>query len=466
MKMPATTVVRGAPACTHWFRRRQETWVGIAPSRWLPLAFVVLATAAGAQTEQLLHSFRTFDSGSSPSYNGYPLVLPNGHVVGTALYGSSAVGEGNGVVFQLVPPTKTDPNWAYHVIHRFAGGADGAVPYGGLTLGANGILYGMTSEGGAANCGVVYQMTPPAQSPTGTWEEVVLYSFQASNPADGCYPWNTQLLYDSSTGSLYGTTSGGGLYNESGYMGIIFRLDPPAEAGGSWTETILYSFTRNADGAWPSGTLAGDPEGVIYGTNAAGVVWSYNTSTGALSTVYTFQGGTDGALPYGGVIGPFPYSDQPQYYYLLGTTFAGGGSTNCEFVQPGCGTVFAINLPFYAGQVATDTILHAFDGTDGNNPETGLARIGSAAWGTTGGCAAHAGASQCGTLNYYGTLFKVQVSGTTHYSLTYEPVYSFVGGGLGGVPETGLAGDTAGNIIGMTEVGGAWGGGTVYEWVP
>ena len=233
MKMPATTVVRGAPACTHWFRRRQETWVGIAPSRWLPLAFVVLATAAGAQTEQLLHSFRTFDSGSSPSYNGYPLVLPNGHVVGTALYGSSAVGEGNGVVFQLVPPTKTDPNWAYHVIHRFAGGADGAVPYGGLTLGANGILYGMTSEGGAANCGVVYQMTPPAQSPTGTWEEVVLYSFQASNPADGCYPWNTQLLYDSSTGSLYGTTSGGGLYNESGYMGIIFRLDPPAEAGGS-----------------------------------------------------------------------------------------------------------------------------------------------------------------------------------------------------------------------------------------
>jgi uncharacterized repeat protein (TIGR03803 family) len=65
-------------------------------------------------------------------------------------------------------------------------------------------------------------------------------------------------------GVLYGTTSGGA----SNY-GAVFELTPPASSGGSWTETILHSFTGGADGGVPNGlTLA--PDGTLYGTTLGG----------------------------------------------------------------------------------------------------------------------------------------------------------------------------------------------------
>jgi uncharacterized repeat protein (TIGR03803 family) len=325
----------------------------------------------------------------------------------------------------------------------------------------------------------VYQLTPPA-SGTGKWQETVLQNFQSTNAGDGCAPSNSQLLFDSNTGSLFGTTIyGGGTSDIPVYetYGTLFRLDPPAVAGGAWTETILYAFTGGSDGAYPSGGLAGDPDGgTIYGTAqgggsaGAGVVWGYNTSTNEMSTVYTFLGGDDGALPQGGVIGPFPYSVQATDYYLLGTTAAGGGSSNCGYLTngvetAGCGTVFAINLLLTSqGQSVTETQLHAFTGTDGAFPGSGLARVGGGAWGTTfeGG----PGWSASGDGGGAGTLFEIQISGFTHYTLSYVPVYNFAGSPDAANPATGLAGDSAGNLYGMTASGGADGIGTLFEYVP
>lgn len=45
--------------------------------------------------------------------------------------------------------------------------------------------------------------------------------------------------------NLYGTTVHGGIANG----GIVFRLVPPAEAGGLWAEEILYAFKGGSDGA-------------------------------------------------------------------------------------------------------------------------------------------------------------------------------------------------------------------------
>jgi len=452
----------------------------------VPILFcAAFAATAGAQTDQVIFNFNFDKTGWEPNQNGYTLVESNGDVIGTAQYGGTDE-KGHGVVFEAKPPTKKNPNWGYQVIYRFKGGeADGETPVNGVTSGSNGLLYGMTQAGGAG-CGVVYQLTPPAQSTTGKWEETVIHDFQSTSSGDGCGPSNAQLLFDASTGSLYGTTIYGGMPGSLGdeAYGVLFRLDPPAQAGGSWTETILHAFTGGSDGAYPSGGLAGDPDGgTIYGTAqnggsaGFGVVWGYSTSTGELTAVYTFLGGSDGAFPEGGVIGPFAYSVLGTADYFLGTTAAGGGSTNCYLFNigvdsSGCGTVFAINLLLTSqGQSVTETQLHAYSGTDGAVPLSGLTRAGGGAWGTTSeGGPAWGGSS--GACSYgCGILYEIQVSGTTHYSLSYSPIYDFQGAPSdGAAPTTGLATDSAGNLYGMTAGGGAndldGGAGTLFKFVP
>ena len=66
----------------------------------------------------------------------------------------------------------------------------------------------------------------------------VLYNFNAY-PGDGAGPAGG-LTVDAS-GNLYGVTNGGGAYCASqGGCGTVYELSP--SAGGTWTETILYSF--------------------------------------------------------------------------------------------------------------------------------------------------------------------------------------------------------------------------------
>jgi uncharacterized repeat protein (TIGR03803 family) len=58
------------------------------------------------------------------------------------------------------------PAQTYKVLHTFTGGADGAVPYAGLTRDTKGNLYGTTYSGGdlscadGQGCGVVFELTP------------------------------------------------------------------------------------------------------------------------------------------------------------------------------------------------------------------------------------------------------------------------------------------------------------------
>jgi hypothetical protein len=105
----------------------------------------------------------------------------------------------------------------------------------GVVAGPNGALYGVT-PGPLGGYGSVYELQPPPESaaPTEKWTETVLYSFTGQN-GDGADP-NSLVL--GANGIVYGTTTVGGTY---GY-GTVFELQPPA-SGGTWTETVLYSFT-------------------------------------------------------------------------------------------------------------------------------------------------------------------------------------------------------------------------------
>jgi uncharacterized repeat protein (TIGR03803 family) len=149
--------------------------------------------------------------------------------------------QGDGNVFELGPTT--EGTWNYRVLYSFTGQPDGQEPEyacDALTADQGSNLYGVTTFGGEYDAGTVFEVSPPAAGGT-TWTETVLYSFNpntndAANPVAG--------LISDKNGNLYGTANGGG---GLGY-GAVFELNPPTVSGGTWTESVIYSFTGGLQG--------------------------------------------------------------------------------------------------------------------------------------------------------------------------------------------------------------------------
>jgi uncharacterized repeat protein (TIGR03803 family) len=109
-----------------------------------------------------------------------------------SLYGTTATGGGRnnvGVVYRLAAPAPGRALWQETVLHRFHKG-DGANPLAGVTFDAAGVLYGATVQGGAANAGSIYTLTPLSDGTV--WQERVLHVFKlggdAANPLDTLLP--------------------------------------------------------------------------------------------------------------------------------------------------------------------------------------------------------------------------------------------------------------------------------------
>jgi uncharacterized repeat protein (TIGR03803 family) len=169
---------------------------------------------------------------------------------GTTSYGGSSE---NGTVFSLAPPASPGGAWTKATLYNFNGTPDGSSPYySGVVIGKKGTLYGTTLFGGTAGYGTVFELRPPA-SPGGVWTEVVLHSFAGGS--DGELPY-AGLAIGSGPGGypvLYGTTTYGGTgpctVNYPG-CGTVFSLTPPASPSGAWTEAVLHNFTGTpTDGA-------------------------------------------------------------------------------------------------------------------------------------------------------------------------------------------------------------------------
>jgi uncharacterized repeat protein (TIGR03803 family) len=206
--------------------------------------------AAGWQ-QTVLYSFQGRPDGSAPYPT--PVLDAAGNLYGT----TNAGGPRNlGIVYMLAP--QADGSWTEQVLHGFAGGADGANPLAGLIFDRSGNLYGTTSYGGTSNCGIAFALGPNA---AGGWTERLLHTFLGVTAYDGENP--NGLTFDAH-GSLYGTTTGGGVDNP----GTIFKMTH--NSGGGWQETVLYSFTAGDDGAYPSSGVVLDPAGNIYGTTLWG----------------------------------------------------------------------------------------------------------------------------------------------------------------------------------------------------
>jgi uncharacterized repeat protein (TIGR03803 family) len=224
------------------------------------------ASPGGVWTETVLHQF-TFTGD-----DGFASVAPLAIGAGGVLYGTTESGgafEG-GTVFSVTPPAIAGDAWTEAVLHSFAGGSDGSLPTAGVTVNAKGILFGTTNTGGGSNncandCGTVYALVPPTVSGA-IWTEKILYSF--SNGANGANPYGGVAI--GAGGVLYVATPQGGDQSCTGGCGTVISLTPPASAGGEWTPALVYSFTGGNDGGYPEDTLALSSKGLFYGTAGIG----------------------------------------------------------------------------------------------------------------------------------------------------------------------------------------------------
>jgi uncharacterized repeat protein (TIGR03803 family) len=279
-----------------------------------------------------------------------------GNLYGTASGGYQ--GEGLGTVFELSP--HANGKWTEEILYSFTNGDGGNDPVAGLTSDAAGNLYGTTFTS-LYGCGNVFELVHGAKD---TWTEKVLLTFGQGH---GCYPDGT-MIFDA-TGNLYGTASGGGHYKDhcTYGCGAVFELIPGPKR--NWTAKMLHLFTGK-DGISPSGNLLFDRTGSLYGTTSGGGQYGRGAvfemapqSNGPWKEklLYSFNG-IDGAEPAGLI---FDATGN-----LYGTTQYGGASgPRCSAY--GCGTAFKLT-PGANGKWK-EKVLHIFgSGEDGYLPEGGL----------------------------------------------------------------------------------------------
>lgn len=208
------------------------------------------------------------------------------------------------------------------------------------------------------------------------------------------------------------------------------------------TFTVLHTFTSvsgsnatNSDGAYPYAELILSGN-TLYGTakyggsSGKGTVFAVNTNGIGFTTPYNFNGGSDGANPYAGLI-------------LSGSTLYGTASAGGSL---GAGTVFALNI------AGTDfTVLHSFTLPDpsGNNsngayPYAGLILSGNTLF----------GAANDGGSSGKGTVFAVKTN-----SSSFTTLHSFSSGSGGAYSSAGLI--LSGNTLYGTDYGNL-GKGTVF----
>ena len=294
----------------------------------LSVALVLQAGALQAKTLfQDLHDFAGQPDGDSPISE---LVLDSqGRVYGTTTRGGS---NGNGTVYRITLPTTKNGPAKTEILHSFQPG-EGAIPEGGILIGADGGLYGTTNAGGAHGRGSVYRLDPQ------TFALTTLHSFNSDNDhtdgsaavagltagpggllygttglggslgggtvfavspkgdgvfykvihafggaGDGSDPYLGRLV--SKGNKLFGVTIEGGGFNG---FGTAFELTQPA-GKSSWNEKVIYLFgTKSADAFLPESGLAMDKAGVLYGCanggqNGRGAIYSLTPSGGSTWT--------------------------------------------------------------------------------------------------------------------------------------------------------------------------------------
>ncbi len=299
-------------------------------------------------------------------------------------------------------------------------------------------------------CALAMIAVQPSQAQTFT----VLHNF--SGGSAGASP-NAGLTVDAA-GSLYGTTYSGGRtggeYCGQGGCGTVFKL---TSANGGWVLKTLYSFQGGSDGASPAARVVFGPDGALYGTTQSGQPGSGgNCPGGFCGTVFRL---TPPATVCRSV--SCPWTETVLYGFtgdndggvpgfgdlifdpagnIYGTTEIGGPNS--------LGTVYELT---HGSGGWRESVLYSFSGLDGDAPIGGLIFDNAGnLWGTT----VYGGNGYQRQLGYdgWGVIFQLTLSDS---GWTESTVYKFHDYTDGALPYGALTVDSAGNLYGTASAGGS-----------
>jgi len=414
------------------------------------VVFAVWFTAlAHGQTFTVLHAFQVVD-GLYP-YAG-PTLDAHGNIYGVTENGGLLNCDeggpvGCGVVYTL---TKINSDWGFSLLYEF--GADTHLPPypSQIVIGPNGGVYGAELEGGPPELqGTIYNLVPPLTAHSATansfWTNRVLHQFGVGN--DGTYPH--KFVFDSA-GNIFGVTAFGGAFNE----GTVYELSPSAQG---WTETILYSFQGGVDGMLPKGVVL-DDAGNLWGTTeqggnpgcspfqGCGTIFelSRSGSSWTKTTLYSFNQNTDSGYPSALL--------RDSSGNLFGVTSQTGPDTYL-------GGIWELS-PSDNGW--TFKILYNFRGPTVSlvGPFAPVMDASGALYGVNN----NGGTQNCGNEGC-GNVYKLTPSGNGQW--VYTDVHDFAENDSGGcLPVGPPALDSAGKVYGASYACGAFGAGTVWEYIP
>jgi uncharacterized repeat protein (TIGR03803 family) len=275
------------------------------------------------EKDTILFSF----NGANGNNASRSLIDYQGKFYGLTSYGDIS-NNGNAFIF--------DPVNTYETIIDTFKGLNGSVPFSFFVISKKGLLYSTTGNGGKYGDGVIFSYNPISNI------DSVVLNF---NDTNGAVPWGGLLLLNDT--SYYGIASEGGLHHD----GLIYRFNPKSNK-----ETTLYNFNGSTDGAYSQGGFIKDSNGLIYGLLAQlgpggwGTLISFNPSTNAESTLFSFNG-TNGKYPFGDL---FLATDN----LLYGMTELGGSKND--------GVLFSYNV-----NTNSYSIVMNFDSANGRYPDGG-----------------------------------------------------------------------------------------------
>jgi uncharacterized repeat protein (TIGR03803 family) len=317
---------------------------------------------------------------------------------------------------------------------------------------------------------MVLLLATRAISPAQTFTTLVDF-----NGANGAFPGDEVFIVQGLDGNLWGTTTTGSTLQE---FGTIFKI---SMAGALTTAFIFESMSAPMAGL----TLApnGDLYGTTYygGTDGDGLVFAFSPKSGMLTQVGPSFDGSNGTGPTSGLVRAFNGT-------FYGTTGRGGANDrgtvfqvapNGEFstvyngdsivayttpIQGGNGNLYGTSPSggtnsdgaiFELTPAGILTILHSFNGADGQTPFAGLVQgAGGAFYGNT----------NLGGVDDLGTIFKITPAGA------FVKLHSFRGTAGhypdGYYPAAALAAGSDGNLYGTTTAGGESGNGTIFRITP
>ena len=461
--------------------------------------------ATGQWTEQVLWSFTgSTDNGDGQNPLAGVIFDPAGNLYGTTTYGGIPQ---EGTVFAL---TRVNGVWKEKVLYSFSAAlSDGHVPYGELLFDAAGNLYGTTTAGGSnsfGQYGTVFKLPD------------VVTAAPTFSPPGGAYASGQKVtISDATAGALiyYTLNEGATATLYSGPITVSSSTTIAAFATSSaqpQSQTAVANYQIGTTAATPEFNPPGGtyvlPEAVTLTDAAPGATIYYTTNgttpttsstkytspitvaaTETIKAIAVAKGYTNSA------VGSSTYTITPvvppveKVLYSFGGTTSDGGVSYASLTFDSAGNLYGTteyggtHSITYGQKVETaGTVFELVKGTGGAWTEKVLYNFGAT---STDGALPIAGVVFDSKGNLYGTTYGggtcglgtvFELSPGTGGAWTEKILHSF-GCTLtdGEVPESNLIFDSAGNLYGTTEAGGAYdtvyggasnGYGTVFEMSP